>query len=54
MSGMWLGTPLYISPEQAQGYPGTKHSDLYSLGVILYEICTGVCPFQSESVNSHY
>jgi eukaryotic-like serine/threonine-protein kinase len=47
MSGMWLGTPLYISPEQALGRPVSKQSDIYSLGVILYEICTGVCPFQN-------
>src|SRR5205823_4275286 len=52
MSGMWLGTPLYISPEQAQRQPGNEHSDLYSLGVILYEICTGVQPFRGESVAS--
>ncbi len=49
LNGIWLGTPLYVSPEQAQGYPGTKYSDIYSLGVILYEICTGVCPFRSDS-----
>jgi serine/threonine protein kinase len=48
-SGMWLGTPLYISPEQAQGHPGNERSDIYSLGIILYEICTGVQPFQGES-----
>jgi serine/threonine protein kinase len=52
MSGEWLGTPLYISPEQARGYPGTKRSDIYSLGIILYEICTGVCPFRGESVTA--
>jgi eukaryotic-like serine/threonine-protein kinase len=49
MTGMWLGTPRYVSPEQAQGYPLTTQSDIYSLGVILYEICTGVCPFRSEN-----
>jgi eukaryotic-like serine/threonine-protein kinase len=49
MSGMWLGTPLYISPEQAQNHPGTERSDIYSLGVILYEMCSGVQPFHGES-----
>lgn len=52
MSGMWLGTPLYISPEQARGHPGNERSDLYALGVILYEICVGVPPFRGESVTA--
>lgn len=50
LSGVWIGTPLYISPEQAQGYPGNERSDIYSLGVILYEMCTGVQPFHGENI----
>lgn len=40
---------LYISPEQVKGEEANPRSDIYSLGVILYEICTGVLPFQGES-----
>jgi serine/threonine-protein kinase len=48
-TGMSLGTPLYISPEQVQGHPGNEKSDIYTLGVMLYEMCTGSPPFRGGS-----
>lgn len=47
-TGTSVGTPHYISPEQARGRPVSAASDLYSLGAILYETCAGRPPFQSE------
>ena len=49
ITGGFIGTPLYISPEQAQGRTVDERSDLYSLGIILYEIVTGVTPFRGDS-----
>lgn len=48
-TGTILGSVHYISPEQAQGHPATPQSDLYSLGVVLYEMLTGRLPYQGET-----
>src|SRR6266566_544974 len=52
VAGAWMGTPMYVSPEQLRGSPGTVLSDIYSLGVVLYEICTGVRPFTGDTATS--
>jgi len=50
-SNSMTGTPVYLSPEQARGMPGDSRSDIYSLGVILYEILVGQTPFQGPTIS---
>jgi serine/threonine-protein kinase PpkA len=48
--GQIIGTPYYVSPEQAAGKEVTHRSDFYSLGVILYELLTGARPYTGDSL----
>ena len=49
LTGSIMGTAQYLSPEQAQGHAVSESSDLYAVGVVLYELLTGQVPFEGES-----
>ena len=49
-SSLLAGTPQYVAPELAEGEDATPASDLYSLGIVLYELCCGVTPFAGRSM----
>ena len=51
-SGVMIGTPDYMSPEQAEGEEADQRSDIYALGVILYEMVTGSVPFKGDTAFS--
>lgn len=48
-TGMVAGTPLYMAPEQAMGGTTDERSDLFSMGAVMYEMATGISPFQAAS-----
>lgn len=52
MTGMVMGSPRYMSPEQVVGGKVSARSDVFALGVVMYEALTGKAPFEAESISS--
>lgn len=46
------GTPLYMSPEILNGLPYNHKTDIYSLGIVLYELMEGKCPYSAPSIEA--
>jgi len=52
VAGTLMGTPSYMSPEQVQGLPATPRSDLFALGILMFEMLTGGKPFTGGDINA--
>ena len=49
-AGVLVGTPLYLAPELWSGKPASPQADVYALGAMIYELCTGVAPYEAEDI----